>query len=377
MYEAMDKYQQALDFYKQQHDRWYQWAIFFFGVVASVFVVHDHVQKTIPVWIAFLTSSVFSTLGVCALLNIRASSDCWRRIAERLDGLNDEGRASFKLLDEFNKEFKSYSRWNDLCETLKLWTARPWVSLTRIVTLVTLLMALSFFVLFVFSLVQLLRGADQAVLLSATHSASAATVESQEARVNMDLASNMTVAASIYTLFFAISWGIVSNALPRWKPFHYAMLLHPLWDSKGKRFWQPTCRLLLSWVLLNIIPWCIFVWDFAWLQARPLPLSPDFGSGFRFIMRVVVPGLVPFALYRLWLVIVQWRPTMFYAAKQEDIPEPFLFTNGEKLAKVSPREPDKESLGILSAGESYGLLGDLTGGLLLLLTCLPPYLCKP
>lgn len=56
----------------------------------------------------------------------------------------------------------------------------------------------------------------------------------------------MNESQTIFSLFFAISWGIVSNVLPRWKPFHYA-----LWCHRG--FWQPTRRILAAFTLLNLV----------------------------------------------------------------------------------------------------------------------------
>lgn len=149
----------------------------------------------------------------------------------------------------------------------------------------------------------------------------------------------MNEAQSIFTLFFAISWGIVSNVLPKWKPFHYAMLFH-------KGFCQPTRRVALAFVMLNILPWILFVVVLVWLRADGL-LTTDwtFKAAFSLIPRAVLPGLAPFGCYRLWLTAIRAFPTRFYAPSQEQVPEAF-----RSPADTDPMEPDVVWLRINSAG---------------------------
>src|SRR5438874_6156173 len=110
----------------------------------------------------------------------------------------------------------------------------------------------------------------------------------------------MNEAQAIFTLFFAISWGIVSNVLPRWKPFHYAMCFR-------KGFWKPTWRALIAFVLLNVVPWVIFVFVLVWLRGPAMTKPEDWtlSAAFMLIVRAILPGLVPFGCYRLWIAVLQ------------------------------------------------------------------------
>jgi len=145
----------------------------------------------------------------------------------------------------------------------------------------------------------------------------------------------------IFTLFFAISWRIVSNVLPRWKPFHFALCFR-------RDFWQPTRRFLTAVIMLDLLPWIVFVLVFHWL--RGLTLLPDkwtCWNTFLLIPRAILPGLVPFGFYHLWISVIEWWPLAFYAQNQNQVPEPFRSCDGEKRVMI---EPDAATLRLGSAG---------------------------
>jgi hypothetical protein len=151
----------------------------------------------------------------------------------------------------------------------------------------------------------------------------------------------MNETQAIFTLFFAISWGVVSNVLPRWKPFHYALAFHC-------GFWQPTWRLLVACTLLNVIPWIIFVLVVVWLRGDALQLNDwTFLAGLLLIVRAVLPGLVPFGCYRVWLAIIRIFPTCFYGENPDAVPPEF---RAKRQANSPPMEPDVEHLDIRPAG---------------------------
>lgn len=164
--------------------------------------------------------------------------------------------------------------------------------------------------------------------------------------------SLMNDAQIIFTLFFAISWGIVSNVLPRWKPFHYAFM----WPSKIRPMsepvvfyvkWHPAFnRLIASWILLNVLPWCLFI-------GVLIHLSGDVGkvncwhsySTFWLILRAMVPGMIPFGSYHLWLALIHFKPLCFYFRTQTEVPKPFR--QRKTLAwEEHLCEPDARSLGL-------------------------------
>lgn len=164
----------------------------------------------------------------------------------------------------------------------------------------------------------------------------------------------MNDAQIIFTLFFAISWGIVSNVLPRWKPFHYAVAFKPTLK-----------RLALSWAMLNFLPWILFVCVLG-LLARQSAEVKDWHSlsNLWLILRAVFPGLIPFGSYHLWLAIVHAKPMSFYAQTPSDVPAAFQrqVDNG-----IEESEPDATSLGLLVPSRRWpGILGNGLWGI----TCL-------
>jgi hypothetical protein len=146
-------------------------------------------------------------------------------------------------------------------------------------------------------------------------------------------------AQAIFTLFFAISWGIVSNLLPHWKPFHYAM-----WWRRG--FWQPTRRILAAFTILNLIPPVFFVVILICLRGDALTKDEwTLAAAFLLIPRAILSGLVPFGSYHLWIAMIQQWPTFFYAKNQQAVPEGFRVPSDS-----APNEPDVESLHLRSPG---------------------------
>jgi hypothetical protein len=171
----------------------------------------------------------------------------------------------------------------------------------------------------------------------------------------------MNEAQTVFLLFFAISWGIVSNVLPRWKPFHYAM-----WWHEG--FWQPTRRILAAFALLNLVPWLLFILILVWLRGDPFAKEDwTFANASLLMARAILPGMVPFGCYRLWMAMVQTWPSVFYATNQQQVPEDFRAKEGSP-----PSEPDTESLRLRLPGArsnfwfgvvyvAFGLLALLPG----------------
>jgi hypothetical protein len=143
----------------------------------------------------------------------------------------------------------------------------------------------------------------------------------------------MNEAQMIFTLFFAISWGIVSNVLPKWKPFHYA-----LFSRK-----QPRRRAIVAFVILNVLPWVIFILVLVRLRG-PAIMKPEewtLSLGFMLIFRAIIPGLAPFGCYRLWIALLQSCPRFFYEASSSQT---------EAKPMGPPNEPTVESLRLQTDG---------------------------
>lgn len=165
----------------------------------------------------------------------------------------------------------------------------------------------------------------------------------------------MNEAQTIFTIFFAISWSAMSNVLPRWKPFHYAMF----WRSDC---WQPTRRTLFAFLMFNVLPWVLFAVVMYWLRGTPIKAEEwTLRGSFLLIVRAVLPGLIPFGCYRVWLAVIHWCPDCFYVKEPSNLPEA---VKGQ--SDGAPYEPTQENLGI----KDYGSMGDFVFGLLYVLTCL-------
>lgn len=171
--------------------------------------------------------------------------------------------------------------------------------------------------------------------------------------------SSMNDAQTIFTLFFAISWGIVSNVLPRWKPFHYALFCvnH-----------QPTCRLIASWVLLNIFPWTLFWWSLVWLSYCPKMKPGGYWPTLSIVSHSILPGFfIPFGFYHLWLALMHASPTCFFFETDDKVPTGFgkfkvkikVENKDDVEVEVDEAEPNATSLGLMDEGRNYrGLRGN-------------------
>jgi hypothetical protein len=157
----------------------------------------------------------------------------------------------------------------------------------------------------------------------------------------------MTTAQQIFMVFFAIFWGSVASVQGRWKMFPYSLcgLRCPSWKTWRwklfcRMFVRPDAwrRLLLSFVILNLFPVVFFCFVFHLLAAErltgdefvePCVVSKSGTSetrqtcechtrsdGEAHSVKQVLAGILPafavFGFYRLWVAIVQCRPTWFY-----------------------------------------------------------------
>jgi len=112
---------------------------------------------------------------------------------------------------------------------------------------------------------------------------------------------NLSVAQNVFTLFYAIFWGFVSEVSPRWKAFNWPVAL------KLKRTCRRTILSMLFFVTAPIAIFFCFFNLFRW-ETRDYFLS-------------VVPALVaahaPFGLYRLWIGVMESAKHSFYYSALE------------------------------------------------------------
>jgi hypothetical protein len=114
---------------------------------------------------------------------------------------------------------------------------------------------------------------------------------------------------NIFLVFFAIFWGTMVAALPRWKPFQLPLFM---------RFRPATWRVVWSMLVFNVIPL-----GYVALMLNILgesggnpnePLSP-----IQLVLLGVVPAFAAFGFYRFWLGVVEIVPNLFLAKKEEEV----------------------------------------------------------
>lgn len=144
----------AVTMYHREHDRWNQWALFFFGSVVSVFLLWGNLKPVIPLWVPAMAASVLSVCWVMVALNIRASTYSWRAVAKVLEASPQSLATPFALYEQKASEF---SRLHDLWMTLSRWRTESFLSVTRILTILGVLSAVLFLLLAVLSVFGLLQ----------------------------------------------------------------------------------------------------------------------------------------------------------------------------------------------------------------------------
>lgn len=114
---------------------------------------------------------------------------------------------------------------------------------------------------------------------------------------------------NMFLVFFAIFWGTMVAALPRWKPFQLPLFL---------RFGPATRRVLWSILVFNIIP-LIYVALMLKILAESCGNPSERLSVAQLVLRGVVPAFAAFGFYRLWLGVVEVVPDLFLAKEERDV----------------------------------------------------------
>jgi hypothetical protein len=143
----------------------------------------------------------------------------------------------------------------------------------------------------------------------------------------------LNLPQTVFTVFYAIFWGVVANAQPRWKAFNW-----PVGFSKGRRrvFWRAVIALLL----LNVVPITLYV-----LLVFPLQSKPAGGwtfAGGRQLVLAIVAAVSPFGVHRLWIsTLERFRERLYFDTACRNAQ---ILTDGKRLEKE--QEPSWEELGL-------------------------------
>lgn len=109
-------------------------------------------------------------------------------------------------------------------------------------------------------------------------------------------------AQSVFTLFYAVTWGALANVWPRWQAFHWSLI--------GTSKQQALQRSILSLVLLNIVPLIFFIVVFLFLNQWRLEGS--WWSIFGDLLIIMLQPFVLYGFYMFWVSIVQRYSKTFY-----------------------------------------------------------------
>jgi Flp pilus assembly protein TadB len=153
--ETMSPYEAAITMYNREHDRWNQWALFFFGSIVALFVLGGSLEKLFPPWVFCAPAAFLSLAWVVAGQNIRASTDSWRRVV-----LAIEKGEEVQVLTRHKVHCDNYNRWEDLERTLALGDSgvnSTRHSVSRISVLVGVVLFFVFSLVFVAGLLQLAK----------------------------------------------------------------------------------------------------------------------------------------------------------------------------------------------------------------------------
>jgi hypothetical protein len=130
------------------------------------------------------------------------------------------------------------------------------------------------------------------------------------------------------------------------------------------------------------MPWLLMAVVLSLLRGKPLEVDDWSGwAAFRLVPRAMFPGLIPFGCYRIWLSIIQERPSWFYVGTRDELivklqyilkkdptflntlgpkdksPEKLeaLLNDAKKDKFIDAFEPSVESLGLQLAGAEKNL----------------------
>lgn len=168
---------------------------------------------------------------------------------------------------------------------------------------------------------------------------------------------------TVFMLFYAIFWGAIANAQPRWKAFQWPLI---------SKMPQVKHRVWTAVLVLNVLPLCFFAYGMWALCGRgPTTATPLTGS-LHYIIRGVVPAFAVFGIYRVWLAILELNPSYFYAADPIQIDKKYRHVEPTYRHRLVSRKGP-----VVDLGEDAGW-GNFRAGLIyVLLAGLAPWCPLP
>jgi hypothetical protein len=116
--------------------------------------------------------------------------------------------------------------------------------------------------------------------------------------------TTVNAAQTVFSLFYAITWGALTNVWPRWRAFDWSLTKI---DSERRYVWR---RCVLSVSLLNIVPILFFVIVFVQLGSWKSN-SPQWLAWLRLFFSMLQPFFL-IGVYWVWVAVVQRFRSKFY-----------------------------------------------------------------
>jgi len=134
-------YEIAVRMFQREHDRWIQNALILFGSLVSIFLIYETLEDLIPISAVLVLAMVIAFVTVCVSLSIRGSSDAWRNTIRTIEESAAEDIRPFEI---FQNHLDSHSYGQDLGNILCFWRPRVLFSVTRMYTLLAIVMTVIF-----------------------------------------------------------------------------------------------------------------------------------------------------------------------------------------------------------------------------------------
>ena len=141
-------YEIAVRMFQREHDRWIQNALVLFGSLVSIFLIYETLEDLVPLSAVLALSMVIAFVTVCVALSIRGTSDAWRDTIRTIEESAAEDVRPFGI---FQSHLDGHSYREDLSSILCFWRSKVLFSVTRMYTLLAIVIVL------VFALLLLLR----------------------------------------------------------------------------------------------------------------------------------------------------------------------------------------------------------------------------
>ena len=134
-------YDIAVRMFQREHDRWIQNALILFGSLVSIFLIYETLEDLIPISAALALAMVVAFLTVCVSLSIRGSADAWRSTVRTIEESAAEDIRPFEI---FQNHLNTHSYRQDFGNILCFWRPKVLFSVSRMYTLLAILMTVIF-----------------------------------------------------------------------------------------------------------------------------------------------------------------------------------------------------------------------------------------